>query len=263
MKPPFLKLTLVFCLLYIPNLNYAQDFQGIAIYKSARKSLADHISDDTENKKQLTEMANAISKAFQKEFELIFNRNESIFKVIESLDKPSPANGGFTVKASTAYELIYRNIKEDRYVVDRELLGKKFLIKDSLQNQPWKILDTTRTIGNYTCHKAVRTKTYQKRVVNDDGSFKFVDEDSDLVVWYTPQIPVSHGPANFYGLPGLVLAVEDGRSTFLCTKVILNPKETLEIIEPKKGKVVSQAEFDKISDAKFKEMKNNRFPIKN
>ena len=73
--------------------------------------------------------------------------------------------------------------------------------------------------------------------------------------WYTLSIPVSHGPGDYWGLPGLILEISDGNTQILCTKIIMNLKNKEEITEPKKGKVVSQKEFDEIQAQKLKEMR--------
>ena len=76
----------------------------------------------------------------------------------------------------------------------------------------------------------------------------------ETVAWYTPQIPISNGPEQFWGLPGLILEVQDGNLTIVCSEIVLNPSEKVEIEEPKKGKKVTQEEFDKIMDDHSKEM---------
>ena len=64
------------------------------------------------------------------------------------------------------------------------------------------------------------------------------------IVWFTPQIPVSFGPLDFNGLPGLVIGVEmAGGRTFSASKIVLNPNEKMEIIKPTKGKRISEAQF--------------------
>ena len=63
-----------------------------------------------------------------------------------------------------------------------------------------------------------------------------------ITAWYTPQIPVSTGPDTYYGLPGLILELNAGRTTMLCTEVAISSKEALEIEEPNKGKEVSRDE---------------------
>ena len=72
--------------------------------------------------------------------------------------------------------------------------------------------------------------------------------------WYTPQIPVSNGPEEFWGLPGLILEIQDGKLTIACTEIVMNPTEKVEIKKPKKGKKVTQAKFDEIMDKHSKEM---------
>jgi GLPGLI family protein len=88
------------------------------------------------------------------------------------------------------------------------------------------------------------------------------EEEITLTAWYTPQIPVKHGPSKYGGLPGLILEVSEGRETILCSKIVLNPKGDVNVKAPSKGKKVNQAEFDAIAEKKMKEMderfKNNR-----
>jgi GLPGLI family protein len=67
-------------------------------------------------------------------------------------------------------------------------------------------------------------------------------------------VPVSNGPDNYQGLPGLILEVNDGKTTIVCTEIILNPSQKITIEEPKKGKVVSQKKFIKIEKQKSDEL---------
>ena len=60
-------------------------------------------------------------------------------------------------------------------------------------------------------------------------------------------------PVNL-GLPGLILEVNDGKKTIVCTEIILNPSQKITIEEPKKGKVVSQKKFIKIEKQKSDEL---------
>ncbi len=76
-----------------------------------------------------------------------------------------------------------------------------------------------------------------------------------VTAWYTMDIPVSSGPNLYGGLPGLILEISDDNTTILCTKVVLNPKDKIAIKAPKKGKKVSQNEFNTIRANKAKEMR--------
>ncbi|MBT8271309.1 MAG: GLPGLI family protein, partial [Bacteroidia bacterium] len=72
---------------------------------------------------------------------------------------------------------------------------------------------------------------------------------------YTPQIPLNQGPGEYWGLPGLILEVSSGRTTILCSKIILNPEEKKEIKVPSKGKVITRAEYNETVKQKMKEMR--------
>jgi GLPGLI family protein len=80
----------------------------------------------------------------------------------------------------------------------------------------------------------------------------------EVEAWYTPQIPVSHGPGEFWGLPGLILEVSTGNTTMLCSKIILNPQTKLNIVAPDKGKEISKADYRETIQTKMVEMRNNR-----
>lgn len=231
----------------------AQDFQGLAIYKSHRKIDFEDDKNDGKSafRKQLMEQ---ISLQSQNEYTLTFNKNESLYKKNEKLGAPITSSGGIKVTVSDGSDLIYKNIKENRYTNKTELYGKQFLIKDSLKNNHWELVNETKNIGEYTCFKATFSEAYTTKTISSEGKLESVTKDQTTIAWYTPQIPISNGPSEFNSLPGLILEVNDGELTLVCTKIVLNPKEKVEIVEPKKGKEVNQKEFDDIMEKKNKEM---------
>lgn len=50
------------------------------------------------------------------------------------------------------------------------------------------------------------------------------------------------------------MEVSDGKTTYLCTKVILNPEGGVKIKKPSKGKKVTPEELKTITEEKSKEM---------
>ncbi len=73
--------------------------------------------------------------------------------------------------------------------------------------------------------------------------------------WFTPAIPVSHGPDLFNGLPGLVLVVSEdgGRRTFKATEVDLSGSHG-EIAEPTGGRSVTAKEYEQFLERMSAEM---------
>lgn len=241
----------------------AQGFSGKAIYKTHRKSnikIGGEGSNVTpEMQKELEER---MKKMFQKTFILDFNRYESLYKEDVKLSSPAPQAGGngvmvMSIGGGGGTDILYKNIKEDRYANKTDLMGKIFLVKDSLRKYDWKMTGETKNIGNYTCYKATYEREQESSSVTMvDGEMKESKKMETIVttVWYTPDIPISNGPGDFWGLPGLILEVNDGRQTIVCSEIILNPKEKVTITEPTKGKKVNREKFGEISRKKSKEM---------
>ncbi len=133
------------------------------------------------------------------------------------------------------------------------------MIKDSLQKPDWKLENETKTIGRYTCFKATLTEEIEQRslttINGEEGEEEVKKVERVTTAWYTLDIPVNHGPDRFWGLPGLIMEINDGKQVILCAKVVLNPKEKINIEEPDKGKEVTTEEFSKISLEKTKELR--------
>jgi GLPGLI family protein len=80
-------------------------------------------------------------------------------------------------------------------------------------------------------------------------------KETVFTAWYTLGITVSQGLENYWGLPVLLLEVNDGKTVILYSKVVLNPKVKSEIKASIKGKVTSQKEFDETVLKKLEEFK--------
>ena len=245
----------------------AQDFQGEATYKTKRK--IDVQLDSTQmNSEMHQRMLEMLKKQFEKTYILTFNKEESMYKEDEALNSPQPGGGNmqFVMVNTAGSDLLYKNTKEKRFTNQNEVFGKVFLIKDELQSLDWKLEKETKNIGEYTCFKA--TTTREEEVVesgisvNGDKEFEENEEpemrEVTITAWYTPQIPINNGPANYYGLPGLILEVNDGSETIVCSKIVINPEDKKEISEPNKGKEVTQEEFEAIIEKKMQEMEERR-----
>ena len=249
----------------------AQQFQGVATYKTHRDIdiKMDSTQMDSDMHKRMMEM---MKKQFQKTYHLSFNKEASTYKQEEELSKPQVGGGDFQVVVmgnGGGDDVLYKNTKENRYAELRDTFGKLFLIKDDIEPIEWKLESETKFIGEYQCFKATYTKMVEKPrvVVSTDNEEEESDLDKEpemeertVTAWYAPQIPINNGPDNYQGLPGLILEVHDGKLTIICSKIVLNPEDKVEIAEPTKGKEVSQLEYEKIMEKKAKEMQERYRP---
>ena len=265
------------------------DFQGMAVYET--KTSTSEFKSRMEGNKNITPdmqkmIEERMKKMFEKTFILNFDKSASIYKEEEKLEAPNQG-GGMRMMSSMmgGGGTYYKNVKEKTYTVDKEFMGKEFLIKDSLPNLNWKMESETRVIGGYNCFKATaviaasksdfrnfRLKDEKKETEKKDDSKKSEEKKEDkgtstnfldgielpkeitITAWYTPEIPVNQGPETYWGLPGLILEVNDGKTVILCSKVVLNSKDKVEIKAPKNGKIISQKEYDETVTKKMKEM---------
>ncbi len=254
--------TALFVLLFT-GIGYAQDFQGRATYKSKRQMNIQFDSTQVNSEMQKQMMA-MMKKQFERTYILSFNKEASIYKQEESLESPQPSAGGIQIiiAGSGEADILYKNTKEERYVNQNEMFGKSFLIKDKLEKLDWIMGSETKNIGEYTCYKATMKREVEAHRIriNEEDSDDDVElemEEITITAWYTPQIPVNNGPGNYYGLPGLILEVNDGSETVICSKIVMNPKEKSEIKEPTKGKEVTQEEYDAVLEKKMEEMESH------
>lgn len=242
----------------------AQNFSGKAIYKTSLKSTISFdaeqnsgISDDMQKQLQAQ-----IQKMNQKTFILNFDKKTSTYKEDVKLDVPNPQVGGagmmvMSFGGSGNGSVYFKNINEKSFVNQTEIMGKRFLVKDSLPTYQWELSTETKNIGNYTCYKATFTREVEHMNMmfeNGESKEEKIKKTITTTAWYTTQVPVSNGPDNYQGLPGLILEINDGERLIVCTEIVLNPSEKTEIIAPKKGKIVSQAVYDKIQEEKTQEM---------
>jgi len=105
--------------------------------------------------------------------------------------------------------------------------------------------------------KTADVKSTEVASIETDASGEEI-EMVEIVAWYTPMIPVSQGPGEYWGLPGLILEVSAGNTTMLCSKITMNPEEKTEIEAPEKGQVVTKKEYNEIITGKMQEMRDNR-----
>lgn len=265
MKSLVLKLLTLILIIYLPQNVQAQNFQGKAVYKSkAKMELGRWGARMSEAQKK--QVAARLKNRLEKTYILTFNMQEASFLEDEKIDAISGATDSWGSYFSRGDQ--YKNVKENTLVQSQEFYGKRFLVKDDLYKINWEMGTETKKIGNYTCYKA---KAFVPKKELEWYNFSWGDlrkkEDAkenpeeDLRVveaWYTPQIPVSQGPAEFWGLPGLILEVSSGNTTLLCTEVNINSSEIVDIKKPTKGEEITKMKYNETVLKMMKEMRENR-----
>ena len=274
------------CLLLFSVTLFGQDFYGKVEYQTIQnKSKKEAVSVSKESEKESAEDAlsaiddkvfeEAMAKAFQKNYLLTFNKNEALFEEVVALEKPKPGQGGVSISLSMSGDGDkYMNTKDKISYTEEDIFGDEFVIKDSLPKIAWEISNETKIIGDYYCVKATYIEPvskndleayerYQEKTKNGKPSFFEMKkpEPQTITAWYTSEIPVSFGPNGVWGLPGLILQLENENYIYFCTKVSIKNNETVKIKIPNSGKVISKKEYEKYEKKMQKQMEDNDGPI--
>lgn len=269
----------IFCLLAIcfSSISFAQDFQGKAVYLSKTTMDLDNFGRGDLSEEQKKRIADRMKSMFEKTYILTFNQAESTYKEEEKLEAPGGQSRGFGMMMSNfTGGTQYKNVKEQKVLQEQEFFGKQFLINDELEKLEWKLEGESKQIGQYLCMKATAIKKVdemdftrmRRRPPAEEKNEKSKDstkttnpldeievpKEVEVVAWYTPQIPINQGPGEYWGLPGLILEINAGRTTILCSKIVINPADKEELKMPSKGKEVTRQEYNDIMKKKIEEM---------
>ncbi len=270
----------ILILLFSFTIN-AQNISGQAYYESKTTVDMDAFGGGREMSDEMKKaVAQMMKSALEKTYILTFNKEESIYKEEEKLDA-GPINPGFKMMMSSYTPgAQYKNLKTGRVVEENEFFGKQFLVTDSIEKLDWQITKESKQIGQYIAFKATAMKKIdpndfsmarpKKKDEKDNAEVKKdstqpqdpmdmieIPEEIEVTAWFTPQIPVSNGPGEYAGLPGLILELTAYRTTLLCSKIVMNPKDAEKIEPPTKGKEVTRAEYVKIVKEKTDELREN------
>jgi GLPGLI family protein len=253
LKKFFKKLIYLF-LYFLITYNYAQETNFLATYK-VNFNLVNFDSLMVENKlkgrdltiqkmveKQL-KLLKENSKNLEKlRFTLEYNRNTSKFIEVPLLHIEQrkmhlikTMMGITDEKYYTIYNIIIREINA---------YGQDFLIE--FPKIKWKITNTSKKIGKYTCYKATAVMKRE----NSKGKF-----DQNIIAWFTPNIPFNYGPKNYSGLPGLIVELTEGeKKSYQLVNIKNKSYNKLEI--PTNGKKISLEEFKDLDKKMFENRKN-------
>ncbi|MEO9872199.1 GLPGLI family protein [Ekhidna sp.] len=236
-----------------------QNFEGIATYRSSMSVGTLQVTGRNMSPDMQESVRKQLMQQSQKDYTLTFNLQEATWKEDAALapETNAAASGGMQIKLSTGNSISYLNPSKNQFLEETEIFGKKFLIEDELPSFTWKITNETKKIGDYVVTKAEYQNIREQTTMsfsNSEEKTETIMDTTMITAWYTSEIPVSQGPSNTWGLPGLILELKDGSFTYLCTKVELNPATPIQIEVPSKGKRVTREEADKIRDEKLQEM---------
>jgi GLPGLI family protein len=129
---------------------------------------------------------------------------------------------------------LFKNYPQGKVTVSDigSILNGNFVYEESLPVFDWTIEPETQTIQSYNCQKA--TMSFRGR---------------SFIAWFTTDIPISNGPWQFGGLPGLILKLYDTKKNFVFECIgIENLDKKKELIK------YYQVEYTKLSRNEYRKL---------
>ena len=195
-------------------------------------------------------------------FELIFNESVSLFRSVVDDEAPDPfanagggGGGGMRMNFRMPTENTFTDVAKQMQYEERAFFEKEFLIVDSLKQYKWKLSEETKTIAKQLCKKATTmiSAPQMRMRVSIGGGGNNTDttantprapKETELVVWYAENIPVSFGPDSYNGLPGVIMEIDQDNGANVTTAVEVSAKyPKKELVAPTKGEKMNRAQF--------------------
>ena len=168
---------ILFSIFYISSsINFKDDFQGKATYVSKTKmELGSWGARMSEAQKK--QIAARLKNRLEKEFTLVFNKEESLFVEEEQLDAISGATDSWGKNFAAGEN--YKNVKSNTQIQQQEFYGKKFLVKDNLQDIQWTLLNESKKLGTILVTKQ---KHFYQLMIYSGIHFRGVECEVVLIV---------------------------------------------------------------------------------
>lgn len=167
---------------------------------------------------------------------LLFSKDKSLFTPDNTSSGPSTFFDSYP--GVTQINTVYNDLSANTSVIQKKVFEETFLVKDTTRHINWKITDEVRDIAGYSCRRA--------NAIVMDSIY--------VVAFYTDVIPVSSGPENFSGLPGMILgvALPHENMTWFATSVTDKPLEK-PLTPPAKGKATDNKGLRKTLESSLKQ----------
>jgi len=202
-------------------------------------------------------------------YELLFTSTRSLWRSVPRADGAAndvtvqgPGGNVSMFRAVGMNDEVYHNFEKAERVEKREMFDNEFIVTDSIRRLNWKLSEETRQVLGYTARKAVAQRIGTRMTMTmENGEMKRtpIADTSTITAWYTTDFPVSVGPQEYQGqLPGLILEVDVNNGRMLYRAVELSPKVSVSSIkEPRGGKRLTPAEFEKEQGRLLEDMRRN------
>lgn len=242
MKSPIL---LIICVLLSFG-TYAQKMEGEITYEKIYRwtrlySRLTYLSNEEKDRMKMTWGNDDEHKQLMT---LFFDEKQSYY----SYPKTEETDGGYSWRKGEFK--VYRDFENEKRTDVIEMLGKTYVIEDSLKSPKWKVMNKIKEVAGYMCMMAVTEDTIK--------NYK-------ITAWFADNLPVSGGPEMYFGLPGMILELDinDGDIVTTAKEVKMKPvAEELVLSKKIKGKKINNQKYEELLSTHIRDsIKAHRNPF--
>ena len=213
------------------------------------------------------EISRELPRSRTDQFELLFSDKKTLWQFLpnaaEDGESGTFAGGGMVIRVmGGTNDISFYNFEKGLKTDQREVMERTFIVSDSIRKLNWKLTEETKTILDHKAFKAVATRIGERasiRMENGEMKREMIADTATIIAWFTTEIPVPGGPADFQGqLPGMILEMDINKGQTVYKAIEFSTKvSTSKIKEPKDGKKVTASEFVAERDKLMEEMRKN------
>ena len=140
-----------------------------------------------------------IGKELSKYFDFTRFQSDSLYNALAAKNTPRSEASTLVINNNlgSLALVLFKNYPKGKMTIIDRIPFDTFTFEEEMDSPEWSLEKDTLTVCGYMCKKA--TTTYFGR---------------NYTAWYAPEIPVNDGPWKLFGLPGLILKVEDDKEHY-------------------------------------------------
>jgi GLPGLI family protein len=245
-KNRFLYLILFFAFLTNATQSFGQEMEGsiryLLLHNWTKKMAAvDYLS--KQQKEKISYMWGNESE-WKLYTNLYFNATGSKYE--DSDERAEADDQGYSWRKDVY--VIRRDFAQNKTMDLIQLLGKTYLVEDSLVAPDWKIKNDMKEVAGHICMNAYWEDTVKQE---------------KIAVWFALDMPLSAGPERLCGLPGIILEANynDGALVILADKIEMKKLgKEMDLPKKTKAKKITESAYQDMIHKHMVEKRENEEP---
>lgn len=159
--------------------------------------------------------------------EMYFTASKTAY--FDSEERAEPDDDGYAWRKDAFF--ITRDYEKGIAKDFMNLLGKNYVVEDSIIKPNWKIMNDMKEVAGHFCMNASWYDSLKQQ---------------KIMAWFALDMPISGGPERLNGLPGLILEIDvnDGGMMISADRIDFKPVLPEQLALPKTGKAKTIHEAD-------------------